>query len=103
MNLSDGVLRASYRYGFDDRILLEPGRIVRIDLGPHLVYPTSNRFAVGHRIRLQIASSDYPSYDINPGHGQPAAMFEVPVAARNVIYHDAQYPSHIVLPIVPAS
>ena len=103
MNLSDGVLRASYRHGFNDRILLEPDTIYRIDLGPHLVYPTSNRFAPGHRIRLQIASSDYPSYDINPGHGQPAEMFDVPLAARNVIYHDPEYPSHIVLPIIPAA
>lgn len=100
MNLSDGVLRASYRNGFTERVPMEPGEIYRVHLSSELVYPTSNRFVVGHKIRLHIASSDYPTYDVNPGHGQPPTTFDVPIPTRNVIHHDSEHPSHIILPII---
>lgn len=100
VNLSDGVLRASYRHGFERRQLLEPGEIFRLHLTQDLMYPTSNLFTAGHKIRVHIASSDYPAVDVNPGTGAHPAVAGLAHRAQNTIYHDANHPSHIVLPVV---
>lgn len=99
MNLCDGVLRASYRCGFRSREPLEPDTVYELRLGPDLIYPVSNRFCAGHRIRLQIASSDFPAYDVNPGHGLRTAGEGLPTKALNRVFHDRERPSHVVLPL----
>ncbi len=90
MNLSDGVIRTSYREGPDRLVPMQHGKVYKItlDLGA-----TSNRFAAGHRIRLDISSSNFPKTEPNPN------------PARNTVYHDARRPSHVELPTVrtPAS
>ncbi len=100
MNLCDGVLRASHRDGFAGREPLEPDAVYELRLGPELIYPVCNRFVAGHRIRLQIASSDFPAYDVNPGHGLPSPSGGVPRKALNRVFHDPERPSHVVLPLM---
>jgi hypothetical protein len=98
-NLADGILRARYRHGTSKAQLLKPGGIEEyvIELSP-----TSNVFLAGHRIRLEISSSNFPHYDRNPNTGRAAASEEDMVSAAQTVYHDAQHPSHILLPIIPA-
>ncbi|HEY3057425.1 MAG TPA: CocE/NonD family hydrolase [Chloroflexota bacterium] len=85
MNLADGIIRARYRNGFEHAELLEPDQVYAITFS---LFPTSNLFKAGHRIRVDLSSSNYPTYDLNPN------------VATNCIYHDADHPSHIVLPII---
>ena len=65
------------------------------------LYPTANVFKKGHRIRVDISSSNFPRFDINPNTGEPLNDHRREEVAQNVIYHDAEHPSHIVLPVIP--
>lgn len=98
-NLADGIVRASYRHGPHKAQPLTPGAVERyiIELNP-----TSNVFLAGHRIRLEISSSNFPHYDRNPNTGREATSEEDMVPAQQTIYHDVQHPSHILLPIIPS-
>ena len=97
MGLSNSILRASYRNGFQKRELMTPGQ-------PYLftieVPGVSNLFKKGHRIRLDISSSNFPDFDVNPNTGDPYVKGGVTVVARNTIYHNTSAPSHIVLPVI---
>ncbi|HEY3079171.1 MAG TPA: CocE/NonD family hydrolase [Chloroflexota bacterium] len=97
-NLTDGILRGRYREGTDRSRLLEPGRVYeyRIDAGA-----TSNVFRPGHRVRLEVASSNFPRFDRNPQTGEPAAEARVLAPALQTLHHDRAYPSRVVLPVVP--
>jgi uncharacterized protein len=97
MNLEDGILRARYRNALDKPELLKPGAIYEITIQ---LYPTSNLFKAGHRIRLDISSSNFPRFDVNPNTGEPLNDHRRMVTATNTIYHDAPHPSHILLPII---
>jgi putative CocE/NonD family hydrolase len=63
--------------------------------------PTSNTFAAGHRIRLDISSSNCPRFDVNPNSGGPLGVPSAILPANNAVYHDAQHPSSITLPVIP--
>jgi putative CocE/NonD family hydrolase len=96
--LTDGILRARYRKGKTNPVLLTPGQpdLMTIDVGA-----TSNVFLPGHRIRLEISSSNFPRFDRNPNTGAPfGESAELRVATQTVL-HDAQHPSRIILPVVP--
>ncbi len=98
LNIGDSIVRARYR---DDRrhgTPLEPGRVYEFHIVP---YPTSNVFARGHRIRVDISSSNFPRFDVNPNSGEPLGQNRRWQIADNTIYHEAAHPSHIVLPVVP--
>lgn len=98
LNLTDSILRARYRNGGKAE-RLEPGTIYELTFP---LYPTSNLFKRGHRTRLDISSSNYPRFDVNPNTGEPLwqnARWEV---ALQTIFHDAEHPSHVTLPIIPA-
>jgi len=97
MNLTDGILRTRYRGGAKQQHLMTPGQIYEIDIDP---FPTANVFKRGHRIRLDISSSNFPHYDVNPNTGEPLGMNRRTAIAVNTIYHDAARRSHVVLPIV---
>jgi hypothetical protein len=58
-------------------------------------------FTAGHRIRLDISSSNFPRFDVNPNTGEPLNAYRRMITATNTIYMDQQHPSHIVLPIIP--
>ncbi len=99
LNITDSILRLRFHGGADRERFVEPGEVVEIEIE---LYPTSNVFAVGHRIRLDISSSNFPRFDINPNTGEPIGRHTHTVVARNTVYHDAGRPSQVVLPIVPA-
>ena len=98
MNLADSIIRARYRDSFEVSKLMEPGTVYRFTIRP---YPTSNLFKEGHRIRLDISSSNWPRFDINPNTGEPLGLSTRTVKAVNTVRHEATCPSHIVLPIIP--
>jgi putative CocE/NonD family hydrolase len=99
-NLVDGIVRARYRHSEWKTELIKPGKIYEYSLDMGAI---SNVFKAGHRIRVEISSSSFPKWErnLNTGHefGQDA---EIEVALQK-IYHDRQYPSHIVLPVIPLS
>ena len=66
------------------------------------IWPTSNLFKAGHRIRLYVSSSNFPRFDVNPNTGEPLNANRRRRIAENAVYHDADHPSHIVLPVIPA-
>jgi putative CocE/NonD family hydrolase len=99
MNLTDTILRARYRNGDGAAELLRPGEVTRFTLP---LYPTSNLFQRGHRIRLDISSSNFPRFDVNPNTGEPVGAHRMWAVAENAVYHDAAHPSHVTLPIIQA-
>ncbi len=98
-NLTDGILRVRYRRGLDKPELARPGEVneLTIDAGV-----TSNVFLAGHAIRIEISSSNFPRFDRNPNTGGRFAEETVLKKASQTVYHTALYPSHLVLPVVPA-
>ena len=98
MNLEDGIIRARFRNSLEKPELMKPGEIYEFIIR---LYPTSNVFKAGHRIRLDIASSNFPRFDVNPNTGEPLNANRRMVTATNTIYHDAAHPSHVILPIIP--
>jgi putative CocE/NonD family hydrolase len=98
--LNDGILRARYRNGKSTPALLTPGEPVEltIDAGA-----TSNQFAAGHRIRLEISSSNFPRFDRNPNTGAAFGDGAELMRAEQTVFHDRARPSRIVLPIVAAT
>jgi hypothetical protein len=99
MNIADGILRARFRESFKKEVLMKPGEVYPLSIK---LYPTSNVFKRGHRIRVDISSSNFPRFDVNPNTGEPLNDNRRTSVATNTVHHDALHPSHIVLPIVPA-
>ncbi len=98
MNIGDSILRLRYRNGRTRGEPAVPGEVYAITIVP---YPTSNLFAAGHRIRIDISSSNFSRFDVNPNTGEPLGTSRRIVVADNTVYHDAAHPSHVVLPVVP--
>jgi putative CocE/NonD family hydrolase len=99
LNIVDSILRARYRNSWEREELMEPGKVypIRITLAP-----TSNLFKAGHKIRVDISSSNFPRLDINPNTGEPVGKHTHTVLAKNTIHCSPNYPSVINLPIVEA-
>ena len=97
-NLQDGVLRARYRDSAADPRLLTPGQPYRFDID---LWATSHVFMPGHRIRLEISSSNFPRFDRNPNTGGDIATETQLVPAAQAVLHDSEYPSCITLPVIP--
>ena len=98
-NLTDGVIRARYRESRSDARLLKPGEVYEytIDLGA-----TCNVFKAGHRIRLEISSSNFPRFDRNPNTGHDLFADAETRPALQTVMHRTGYASHLTLPMVPA-
>jgi putative CocE/NonD family hydrolase len=98
--LADGQLRARYRTSFERPELMKPGKTCRlaVDLGS-----VANRFAVGHRIRVDVSSSNYPKFEPNPNTGEPPDRWTRRVKTRNTVYHHAGRASYVELPIMVAT
>ncbi len=96
--LTDGIIRARYRASRTTPELLVPGTRyeVRIDVGA-----TGNVFLPGHRIRLEVSSSNFPRYDRNPNTGAPFATDATTVTARQTVFHAPDAASHLILPVIP--
>ena len=99
MLINDSVIRCRYREGFDREVFLEPGVPVPVTIA---LPPTSNLFDVGHRIRVDISSSNWPRLDVNPNTGEPMGRHTHQVVAEQTVYGDAERPSRIVLPVISA-
>jgi len=99
MNITDGILRTRYRDRPDREELMEPGETYELEVTP---FPTANVFRKGHRIRVDISSSNFPRFDVNPNTGEPLGRHRRMIPADNTVYHDAARPSHVLLPIFPA-
>jgi putative CocE/NonD family hydrolase len=100
LNLGDSITRMRYRNSLEKAELMEPGTVYPVAI--HL-YPTANLFAKGHRIRLDISSSNFPRFDVNPNTGEPLQQHRRMIPADNTVYHEAGRTSHVVLPIIPAA
>jgi putative CocE/NonD family hydrolase len=99
LNLTDAIVRARYRASRERAELLEPGRVYEFTIEP---FPTANVFRKGHRIRVDISSSNFPRFDVNPNTGEPIGRHTRMVPSDITVHHSATYPSHIVLPLAPA-
>lgn len=97
LNLADGIIRCRYRDGYDQARFMTAGMIypITIELGP-----TSNLFKAGHRIRLDISSSNFPRFDVNPNTGEALEAPTHRQVAHNRVFRDAAHPSQVILPIV---
>jgi hypothetical protein len=98
LNLTGGILRMRYRGSGEQPEPMVPGRVYAVIIE---LFPTSNRFGQGHRIRLDVSSSNYPHFDINPNTGEPEGEWTATRVATNSVFMDAARPSHVVLPLVP--
>ena len=96
-NLTEGIVRAVYRDSDAKPQALEPGKVYELHID---LWSTSNVFLKGHRIRVEVSSSNFPRFDRNLNTGKNAADTQTSVKATNTIYHDAKYPSALILPIV---
>jgi uncharacterized protein len=96
MNLTHGILRLRYRDSFSKPSLLEPGRAYKIVVE---AFPTANLFARGHRIRLDVSSSNFPHFDVNPNSGEPEGSAAHRQIARNRLFMDHTHRSHVLLPV----
>ncbi|WP_374689538.1 CocE/NonD family hydrolase [Promineifilum sp.] len=97
--LTEGILRARYRHSFTEPELLKPGELYELRLN---LWTTANVFLPGHRIRLEVSSSNFPRFDRNSNTGgdiasETADQYQ---PAIHRIFHDAAHPSHLVLPII---
>jgi hypothetical protein len=95
--LNNGILRASFRKSLEKPEPIEPGKVYAYEIS---IWPTSNLFKAGHRIRLEISSSNFPHYDRNPNTGRRFGLDSELAVAEQIIYHDPERPSKIVLPIM---
>jgi putative CocE/NonD family hydrolase len=100
LNLTDSLLRFRYRNGRERGDLARPGETARVTI---TLYPTSNLFMPGHRIRLDISSSNFPRFDVNPNTGEPIGRDRRRAVADNTLFHERAHPSRIILPMIPAA
>ena len=97
-NLTEGILRMRYRNSQAQPELMNPGQIYKIKID---MIATSNVFLAGHKLRLEIASSNFPRFDRNLNTGENQAHSNRISKAENVVLHDAEHPSALVLPVIP--
>lgn len=99
-NLTEGIIRARYRNSQVKPEDLVPGQVyhLKVDL-----WSTSNVFLKGHKLRVEVSSSNFPRFDRNLNTGEDAKSGTRSVKATNAIYHDAEHPSVLIVPVVPAS
>ncbi|WP_157579321.1 CocE/NonD family hydrolase [Spirosoma montaniterrae] len=96
-NLDETILRARYREGFDKAVMMEKGKVYKLTLSP---MATSNFFAPGHRIRIEVSSSNFPRFERNLNTGGNNYDETKGIVAHNQVFHTAKYPSQVRLPLV---
>ena len=97
-NLTEGIIRARYRQSMTTPAPIEPGKVYEYQID---VWSTSNVFLKGHRIRLEVSSSNFPRFDRNLNTGKSGADDSTFAKATNTVLHDSEHPSALILPIVP--
>ena len=98
INITDSIIRARFRNGWEKQELMTPAEPYEFVFQ---LYPTSAVFRKGHRLRLDISSSNWPRFDVNPNTGGPLGRDREYQLAHQTVYHDADHPSHVVLPVQP--
>ena len=96
--MTEGILRVRYRNSMERPEPGKPGEVYHLALD---LWATSNVFLPGHRLRLEISSSNFPRFARNLNTGEDAATSPHMGTATNTIYHDKEHPSALVLPVVP--
>ena len=97
-NIVEGVVRARFRESLTAPTLITPDKVYEYTLD---LWATSHVFKAGHRLRLEVSSSNFPRYDRNPNTGHEFGVDAEIQTARQTIFHDQRYPSHVVLPVIP--
>ena len=97
MNLCDGIIRARFRNDRTKEELMIPGDIYEFEIN---LQATGNVFKKGHRIRLDISSSNFPQFDVNPNTGDPLWSSKTTISAKQQIHHDKNNISFITLPVI---
>jgi len=97
-NLTEGILRLRYRNSQEKPELANPGETYRITVD---LWATSNVFLAGHKLRLEVSSSNFPRFDRNVNTGEEQARATRMIKATNVVYHDKAHPSAVILPVLP--
>jgi putative CocE/NonD family hydrolase len=98
INLNNSIIRARYRDSLEHTSPITPGQTYKYVFN---IWPTSNVFLPGHKIRLEISSSNFPHYDRNPNTGHPFGVDAATQPADQTIHHDAQHASFVMLPVIP--
>lgn len=98
MNITDGILRCRYRNSWERPEMMVAGEVYPIVIEP---FPSSNLFKRGHRIRVDISSSNFPHFDLNFNTGEPEGAASSKRIATNTLHLSSRYPSQVELPIVP--
>jgi putative CocE/NonD family hydrolase len=96
--MAEGILRARYRDSLSQPSLLKPGQVYRLEID---LVGTSIAFQKGHRIRVHVTSSHFPQFDRNPNTGAVFGTTSEVKVAQQTVYHDAERPSHVLLPMIP--
>lgn len=96
--LCEGIVRARFRESYETPTLIEPGAVYEYKIS---LWETSNLFKAGHRIRLELSSSNFPRFDRNQNTGHALGLDAELQSARQTVYHNQPYPSRLVLPIIP--
>ncbi len=99
-NLADGIIRARYRESRSRPTLLTPGQVYKLTID---LWATSHVFLPGHRLRVEISSSNFPRFDRNLNTGADQATSSAWRTAEQTVFHEQRYPSHILLPLIPRS
>jgi putative CocE/NonD family hydrolase len=97
-NLTEGILRMRYRDSQAQPRLMNPGQIYKIKID---MIATSNLFLAGHKLRLEVSSSNFPRFDRNLSTGEDQAHSTRIAKAENIIFHDKDHPSALMIPVVP--
>ena len=97
-NVQEGILRARYREGWNKKVWMKDGEVYEVSID---MEATSNYFGPGHRIRLEVSSSNFPRFDRNLNTGGNNYDETKWVVANNKIHHSSKYPSHLILPVIP--
>ena len=93
------MIRARYRHGYERTELLEPGEPTELQIR---MYPTSNLFRRGHRLRVDVTSSSFPRWSRNLNTGEDVGTGTRMQIAHQTVLHSSEYPSRVVLPVIPS-
>lgn len=97
-NIAGGIMRTRFRESLSAPSLISPDKVYEYTVD---LWSTSHVFKAGHRIRLEVSSSNFPNFDRNPNTGHDFGVDAEVVAARQTVFHDFRYPSHLILPVIP--
>jgi putative CocE/NonD family hydrolase len=97
-NIDENIQRVRYREGYDKPpVFMEPGKVYKVAFQP---METSNYFAAGHELRIEVSSSNFPRYDRNLNTGGNNYDESKGVVAHNAVHHSKEYPSSVTLSVV---